>query len=299
MLGGQHDYQQQQLQAALAARFVFVNNKRNRMRWTSELHELFLLAIAKLEDNGARMVPGQILMAMKGLAGTRTNITLTRDQVASHLQKYRKDVRQAYGLDDTGNFASLNTQHMYYDTTTGNWTHSPVPNMPTIAIPIESIPNQSQSWTSCPDEKCSVELWLSANPRSVGFCSSASPRASSAPIPNPALPSAPSSVPLEYCQDGESASQKSKPPRSKQQQPKRLALNPQRPPRANSCRTSVSSLVAGGGPSLFDPWLSIGYESLLMDHSQHFNMLEGDDVLPFTPLGATSQIFHNMPVIED
>lgn len=303
--------QQQQLQQAAlaAARFVFVNNKRNRMRWTPELHEFFLLAIAKLEDKGARVVPGHILKMMKELAGGRTQITLTRDQVASHLQKYRNDVRQAYGLDDNGNFGFLNTQRMYYDQATGNWTHSPVPNAPVISVPIESSPTQSQNCTPCPSAPGSPNYCPSVEPSSPwvpvnhasrsGFSSSASPRASPAPIPNPSISPVPSPGPLEHSQDGECSAQQqsegSQQERTQQElkeKEKKTESKPQRPAQ-NALKTSVSSLATGVYPhtafQTFDSWYSMAYESMLMDHSQDYlNMLEGAHALPFNPISAST-----------
>jgi hypothetical protein len=103
------------------------------MRWSSDLHHLFLLSTKHLESNNQRgnlllvtsfllvksgsyiskflttnyplffsstVAPVSILKAMREISNVP--ITLTRHQVASHLQKHRNDIRQLYSLDAVG-----------------------------------------------------------------------------------------------------------------------------------------------------------------------------------------------------
>ncbi|TVU21220.1 hypothetical protein EJB05_30845 [Eragrostis curvula] len=72
--GGGHDVTEVQQQT---------NGKRPRLVWTTELHEMFVRACRSLDRE---VVPKKILEAMK-VNG------LTRENVASHLQKYRQNLQ--------------------------------------------------------------------------------------------------------------------------------------------------------------------------------------------------------------
>ncbi|KAJ8567223.1 hypothetical protein K7X08_019431 [Anisodus acutangulus] len=62
--------------------------KKNRMRWSKELHHKFLDAYYQLEvDNLDKVVPKRILEIMNEPG-------ITREKVASHLQKFRNDLKK-------------------------------------------------------------------------------------------------------------------------------------------------------------------------------------------------------------
>ena len=69
------------------------NGKRPRVHWSSEMHSQFVAAVNKLGIDKA--VPKKILelMSVEGL---------TRENVASHLQKYRLYLKKAARMDGTG-----------------------------------------------------------------------------------------------------------------------------------------------------------------------------------------------------
>jgi SHAQKYF class myb-like DNA-binding protein len=73
------------------------SRKKKRVKWTPELHELFLEALDKLGD---KAVPSTILSEM-GVAG------LTRENVASHLQKFRTQQREGIPFESTNEHLQL------------------------------------------------------------------------------------------------------------------------------------------------------------------------------------------------
>lgn len=90
---------------------------RERMRWTEELHHSFKEAIERLNNRGRKVTPGKIWSEMKVKH-------LTRDQVASHYQKYKKETRIQKRIiicDETNDV--INQYVRSGDKTSG--THSP------------------------------------------------------------------------------------------------------------------------------------------------------------------------------
>lgn len=71
--------------------------KKKRVRWNEELHLIFVEAIRLLEIEEIRVVPVQILREMKKLAKDPhikyCTSKLTREQIASHLQKHRSELQ--------------------------------------------------------------------------------------------------------------------------------------------------------------------------------------------------------------
>lgn len=100
--------------------------KRPRLVWTPQLHKRFVDVVAHL---GIKNAVPKTIMQLMNVEG------LTRENVASHLQKYRLYLKRMQGLSNEGPsssdqlFASTPVPHSFHDSGTGNG-HLPPPPMP-------------------------------------------------------------------------------------------------------------------------------------------------------------------------
>ena len=120
---------------------LFVRKKNKRVIWSKELHQRFLVASRIL---GTNAIPSEILKLMN-VSG------LTRLHVASHLQKYKKNLEKA------------NSQPPANETPALRVLSEPLTFMMPINYSIDCY--QSMQSTSCGN------LFASIIPANSGFCS--------------------------------------------------------------------------------------------------------------------------------
>ncbi|KAK8950118.1 Two-component response regulator ARR12 [Platanthera guangdongensis] len=116
--------------------------KRQRLVWTPKLHERFVEVVARL---GEKAVPKAIMQVMN-VEG------LTRENVASHLQKYRLYEKRMQGTSDKGPF-SLMSDHLFVrarePTLAPEFSSpAPFPALPTIPLPVFGF--QPHQWFGNP-----------------------------------------------------------------------------------------------------------------------------------------------------
>ncbi|KAI3830272.1 hypothetical protein L1987_04409 [Smallanthus sonchifolius] len=112
--------------------------KRPRLVWTPQLHKRFVDAVAHLGIKNA--VPKTImqLMSVDGL---------TRENVASHLQKYRLYLKRMQGLSSTGSAGDPATDHLFASSPVpAHFLHQGRPNSDHFLpyVPVAALQQQQQ-----------------------------------------------------------------------------------------------------------------------------------------------------------
>jgi two-component response regulator ARR-B family len=134
------------------------STKRPRVHWSSHMHSQFVAAVNKLGIDKA--VPKKILEFM-GVEG------LTRENVASHLQKYRLYLKKASKIDGgTPAAAAAQPQPAVENHPTPN--HATPPQQATSAAPQTEAQYAAYSGPQLPLPSCSPPLPLPMTPRPAG-----------------------------------------------------------------------------------------------------------------------------------
>ncbi|KVI11954.1 transcription factor PCL1-like [Cynara cardunculus var. scolymus] len=113
-------------------------SKRTRLVWTPQLHKRFVEVVARL---GVKNAVPKTIMQLMNVEG------LTRENVASHLQKYRLYVKRMQGLSDEGSspsdhlFASTPVPKGLHDSGGGGGNGSGMPYPPQL-VPMPYPPPQ-------------------------------------------------------------------------------------------------------------------------------------------------------------
>ncbi|PUZ52811.1 hypothetical protein GQ55_5G003300 [Panicum hallii var. hallii] len=130
----QHQHQHQQHPAAAAAEAADSSaatnsSKRPRLVWTPQLHKRFVDVVAHL---GIKNAVPKTIMQLMNVEG------LTRENVASHLQKYRLYVKRMQGLSNEGPSPS---DHIFASTPVPHsLVHEPQAQVPAPPMYHHSIP---------------------------------------------------------------------------------------------------------------------------------------------------------------
>ncbi|CAL4971928.1 unnamed protein product [Urochloa decumbens] len=109
------------------------NPKRPRLVWTPQLHKRFVDVVAHL---GIKNAVPKTIMQLMNVDG------LTRENVASHLQKYRLYVKRMQGLSNEGPspsdhiFASTPVPHSLVQDPQVPYAAAMYPHVPSIMVPI-------------------------------------------------------------------------------------------------------------------------------------------------------------------